>query len=511
MSSRLKKAPINDPSRFEGNGISYKAKLIGIEDVKEARGDLMCQEAMIKLKNSVKISGEHKRKIFVNVTLEGLRIIDAISLIVLHIHPVHRISFISRDATDTRAFGYVYGTEDGLHKFFAIKTASAAENLVLALRDLFQVVYEMKKKELEAAKEKLDKQEHTANGEKENLQTSGVGSTSGTGQTQTQKANAEPENIYQVPTNNAPISPVTHAEQVANLLDLEDQAEHILKGIEQIKNLEFDSMERDSFASSASSLTSPLAKLSPSLSSNSSTSDDPWGLSAAATPNSASSLGNLAGLQSGSFQQPFASTHFPLQAGFGAPGGFNSTSAGLPLTKDPFASDPFGPPVQQPRLPVSPGFGLASQYAPGFGQPYGLQAMPPRLGMMPGMVPGGMMSPPVLGAMRSPFLVSQSPGFPLGNAFGEDPNILQPMKKDGRQDPPAGSLEPIKPPTKTREDLFGDLLNIRKSAPSTARSPKDMFAQMNVPERKPMNEMKASFPLSAQNTQSQASSKSLFD
>lgn len=72
---------MNDPSRFEGNGISYKAKLIGIEDVKDARGDAMCQEALVKLKNSVKISGEHKRKIFINVTLEGLKIIDAISLV----------------------------------------------------------------------------------------------------------------------------------------------------------------------------------------------------------------------------------------------------------------------------------------------------------------------------------------------------------------------------------------------------------------------------------------------
>ncbi|BFZ00165.1 hypothetical protein BsWGS_03203 [Bradybaena similaris] len=498
MSARIKRVPINDPSRFEGNGISYKAKLIGIEDVREARGDLMCQEAMTKLKNSVKISGEHKRKIFVNVTLEGLRIIDAISLIVLHIHPVHRISFISRDVTDTRAFGYVFGTEDGLHKFFAIKTAAAAENLVLTLRDLFQVVYEMKKKEVEAAKVKLEN-EVTTNVQKENLQTSGVGSTSGTGKTQTQKANVEPENIYQVPTNNAPISPVTHAEQVANLLDLEDQAEHILKGIEQIKNLEFDSVARDSFATPP---ISPLAKLSPS----SSSSDDPWGVSPASTPNFASSLGDLTGLQPGAF----ASTHFPLQSGFAAPAHLNSASAGLPLTKDPFASDPFGSAAQQPRFPVSSAFAVASPFAPGFAQPYGMQAVPPRLGMM--AATGMMVSPPVMGVMRSPYLVPQSPGFHMSNAFAEDANILQPMKKDGRQDASAVAPEPVKPASKTREQLFADLLNIKKSAPSTARSPKDMFAQMNAPERKPMNEMttpgkhvQTPFPASAQSQPSQAS------
>ena len=70
-----------DVSRFEGNGLSFKAKLIGIEDVPEARGDQMCQDALLKLKNAVRVSGEHKQKIFINVTLEGLKIVDAISLV----------------------------------------------------------------------------------------------------------------------------------------------------------------------------------------------------------------------------------------------------------------------------------------------------------------------------------------------------------------------------------------------------------------------------------------------
>lgn len=37
-------------SRFQGDGVRYKAKLIGIDDVPEARGDKMCQDSMMKLK-----------------------------------------------------------------------------------------------------------------------------------------------------------------------------------------------------------------------------------------------------------------------------------------------------------------------------------------------------------------------------------------------------------------------------------------------------------------------------
>ncbi|ESO92381.1 hypothetical protein LOTGIDRAFT_87453, partial [Lottia gigantea] len=143
-------------SKFEGEGMIFRAKLIGSEIVPEARGDKMCQETIQKLKAIVKVSKEHKQKINVNVSLEGLKILDQATGNVEHTHEVHRISFISRDVTDSRAFGYVYGPGDGSHKFFAIKTEKAAEALVLSLRDLFQVVYDLKKKEVEEAKKQQD-------------------------------------------------------------------------------------------------------------------------------------------------------------------------------------------------------------------------------------------------------------------------------------------------------------------------------------------------------------------
>lgn len=36
--------------RFRGDGVRYKAKLIGIDDVSAARGDKLCQDSMMKLK-----------------------------------------------------------------------------------------------------------------------------------------------------------------------------------------------------------------------------------------------------------------------------------------------------------------------------------------------------------------------------------------------------------------------------------------------------------------------------
>ncbi|XP_062844531.1 disabled homolog 2 isoform X2 [Trichomycterus rosablanca] len=140
-------------ARFQGDGVRYKAKLIGIDDVPEARGDKMSQDSMMKLKGmavAARSQGKHKQKIWVNISLEGIKIIDEKTGVIEHEHAVNKISFIARDITDNRAFGYVCGAE-GQHQFFAIKTAQQAQPLVVDLKDLFQVIFNTKKKESEAA------------------------------------------------------------------------------------------------------------------------------------------------------------------------------------------------------------------------------------------------------------------------------------------------------------------------------------------------------------------------
>ncbi|XP_039767465.1 disabled homolog 2 isoform X2 [Ornithorhynchus anatinus] len=153
-------------ARFKGDGVRYKAKLIGIDDVPEARGDKMSQDSMMKLKGmavAARSQGQHKQKIWVNISLSGIKIIDEKTGVIEHEHPVNKISFIARDVTDNRAFGYVCGGE-GQHQFFAIKTAQQAEPLVVDLKDLFQVIYNVKKKEDEDKKKTEEANKTVENG-----------------------------------------------------------------------------------------------------------------------------------------------------------------------------------------------------------------------------------------------------------------------------------------------------------------------------------------------------------
>uniref|UniRef100_A0A8C2KL64 DAB adaptor protein 1b n=1 Tax=Cyprinus carpio TaxID=7962 RepID=A0A8C2KL64_CYPCA len=145
---------------FRGDGVRYKAKLIGIDDVTATRGDKLCQDSMMKLKGiaaSARSKGNHKQRIFLTVSFGGIKIYDERSGVLQHHHSVHEISYIAKDTRDHRAFGYVC-RKKGNHKFVAIKTSHSAEPVILDLRDLFTLVYDIKKRE--ESQEKAQKDKH---------------------------------------------------------------------------------------------------------------------------------------------------------------------------------------------------------------------------------------------------------------------------------------------------------------------------------------------------------------
>lgn len=67
---------VNDPLRFAGEGVNFRAKLIGVLEVNAPRGDRLCQEALGELKMAIKAAGEHKQRILICIALDGLRLRD---------------------------------------------------------------------------------------------------------------------------------------------------------------------------------------------------------------------------------------------------------------------------------------------------------------------------------------------------------------------------------------------------------------------------------------------------
>ncbi|KAG9350753.1 hypothetical protein JZ751_024642 [Albula glossodonta] len=123
----IEKTPEYLASRFQGDGVRYKAKLIGIDEVPGPQGDKMCLDSMMKLKGwevAGRQQGQHKQRVWLKVSSAGVRIIDERTGAVEHEHAKEKISSLKKDNSDPRAFSYIYGHE-GIFKLFFIKMANA--------------------------------------------------------------------------------------------------------------------------------------------------------------------------------------------------------------------------------------------------------------------------------------------------------------------------------------------------------------------------------------------------
>uniref|UniRef100_H3BE69 PID domain-containing protein n=1 Tax=Latimeria chalumnae TaxID=7897 RepID=H3BE69_LATCH len=73
-------------TRFQGDGVRYKAKLIGIDEVPNSEGDKMCLDSMMKLKGcevANRSKGKHKQRIWLKISSVGIKVI-------MHFPPVKK-------------------------------------------------------------------------------------------------------------------------------------------------------------------------------------------------------------------------------------------------------------------------------------------------------------------------------------------------------------------------------------------------------------------------------------
>ncbi|KAG7513526.1 hypothetical protein JOB18_010244 [Solea senegalensis] len=101
------RTPGNTADRFHGDGVRYKAKLIGVDPVSDSQGDKMCWDSMMKLKA------------------------------VLHDHERSRISSLTKDESDPRALAYIYQHQDS-YSLFYIKMAILADSVLADIKEVCQ-------------------------------------------------------------------------------------------------------------------------------------------------------------------------------------------------------------------------------------------------------------------------------------------------------------------------------------------------------------------------------------
>ncbi|KAL4658816.1 hypothetical protein GN956_G2300 [Arapaima gigas] len=127
--------------RFQGEGVRYKAKLIGVDEVSEAHDDKMCLDSMMKLKgqeHAARQHGLHKQRVWLKVSDTCVQIIDERSGVLEHRHELQKITFMKKDDSEPRAFSYVYG-QDRTFKLFFIKMANLADPVIEDFKDACQI------------------------------------------------------------------------------------------------------------------------------------------------------------------------------------------------------------------------------------------------------------------------------------------------------------------------------------------------------------------------------------
>ncbi|KAJ7993333.1 hypothetical protein DPEC_G00271340 [Dallia pectoralis] len=120
--------PSDVASRFQGDGVRYKAKLIGMDFVPAGQGEKMCLDSMMKLKGqevAARNQGRHKQRVWLKVSSAAVKIMDERTGVVIQSHEPGNIHSLTKDESDPRAFSYIYNFY-GSYVLFYIKMASLA-------------------------------------------------------------------------------------------------------------------------------------------------------------------------------------------------------------------------------------------------------------------------------------------------------------------------------------------------------------------------------------------------
>ncbi|XP_022048194.2 disabled homolog 1-like [Acanthochromis polyacanthus] len=135
-------APSYITSRFHGDGVRYKAKLIGMDTVPDVQGEKMCYESMMKLKGleeAARKQGKHKQRVLLKISYGGLKIVDEKTGAVVHDHEKSKINYLTKDESDPRALAYIYQYTD-VSMLFYIRMASLAAPVLIDIMEICQSV-----------------------------------------------------------------------------------------------------------------------------------------------------------------------------------------------------------------------------------------------------------------------------------------------------------------------------------------------------------------------------------
>ncbi|XP_048091365.1 PTB domain-containing engulfment adapter protein 1 isoform X9 [Alosa alosa] len=163
--SRKKDKPtMHTPEALVKQHVAYNAKFLGITEVDQPKGTDVVKVAVRKLKfqrHIKKSEGLKAPKVELQISIYGVKILDAKTKEVQHNCQLHRMSFCADDKTDKRIFTFICtDPETKRHLCYVFDSEKCAEEITLAIGQAFDLAY---KKFLESGGKDMETRKQIGN------------------------------------------------------------------------------------------------------------------------------------------------------------------------------------------------------------------------------------------------------------------------------------------------------------------------------------------------------------
>ncbi|MFH4979978.1 hypothetical protein AB6A40_006687 [Gnathostoma spinigerum] len=139
------------PSDILLNGrVEYSLKMLGFTEVSEPKGTQVVRDAIRAIRFQLQVnrgitghSGAKLKKVDLQISVDGLTVIDSKTKMILHKYPLHKISFCADDKQDKRVFSFI-ANADGprKHECFVFLSEKLAEQITLTVGEAFDLAYQ---------------------------------------------------------------------------------------------------------------------------------------------------------------------------------------------------------------------------------------------------------------------------------------------------------------------------------------------------------------------------------
>uniref|UniRef100_A0A5S6QTB1 PID domain-containing protein n=1 Tax=Trichuris muris TaxID=70415 RepID=A0A5S6QTB1_TRIMR len=134
------------PDTLTHGQIEFVVKFLGEVPVEQPKGIEMTKEAVQKLRFNLQLKRSHGyklQKVLLQISINGVNILDCKTKRPLYQHPLHRISFCADDKQDKRVFAYIAkrGPESPDHDCFVFLCNKLAEEITLTVGEAFDLAY----------------------------------------------------------------------------------------------------------------------------------------------------------------------------------------------------------------------------------------------------------------------------------------------------------------------------------------------------------------------------------